>query len=141
MMSSYDITVRCKSYAKNDDDLIGIVAAEVKAADGRPSILVVNRSCNCSNSESTQPYGHFYITVNKTWTGNGLVPVPRYFDEGMSCTYLYGRNQFQQRFTATVNPANVSSDSLYTGAGKPYGSPVGHPAGQYWPALNSDGTF
>ena len=49
MMSSYDITVRCRSYSNLDDDIIGIVAAEVRGADGRPAILTVNRSCNCSN--------------------------------------------------------------------------------------------
>lgn len=95
MMSAYDITVRCKSYSRNDDDIIGIVAAEVKGADGRPAILTVNRSCNCSNSETTQPYSHFYILANGTWTPKSdFSPDPRYFDEGMSCTFLANRMSF-----------------------------------------------
>ena len=48
---------------------------------------------------------------------------------------------FQARFTGVVNVADVSADSLYTGAGRPYGSPAGHPAGSYWPKLNADGSF
>ena len=95
MMSAYDITVRCKSYSRNDDDIIGIVAAEVRGADGRPQILTVNRSWNCSNSETTQPYSHFYILANGTWTPKSdFSPDPRYFDEGMSCTFLANRMSF-----------------------------------------------
>lgn len=141
MMSSYDVTVRCRSYSGNDDDIIGIVAAEVRTADGRPSILTVNRSCNCSNTENTQPYGHFYVRVNGAWTPADLAPNPRYFDQEMSCAFFHTRETFQRRFSAVVNVADVSSDPLYTGAGKPYGSPEGHPAGSYWPKLNADGTF
>ena len=142
MMSSYDVTVRCRSYDYGDDDIIGIVAAEVRGADGRPSILTVNRSCNCGNTETTQPYCHFYVRANATWApGYGFAPDPAYFDGGMSCTFFSGRGSFQQRFSATVNVADVSADPLYTGAGKPYGSPAGHPAGNYWPKLNADGSF
>lgn len=94
MMSAYDVTVRCRSYSIHDDDIIGIVAAEVKAADGRPSILTVNRSCNCGNTEDMQPYSHFYIRANNTWTGSAFTPNPRYFDEGMSCTFFSNRATF-----------------------------------------------
>lgn len=95
MMSSYDVTVRCRSYSAHDDDIIGIVAAEVKAADGRPSILTINRSCNCTNTEDMQPYSHFYIRANDTWvTRPVFTPNSRYFDEGMSCTFFGSRGTF-----------------------------------------------
>ena len=110
MMSSYDITVRCRSYSNLDDDIIGIVAAEVKGADGRPAILTVNRSCNCSNTQnSPQPYGHFYIRTNGAWTdrGSGWTPDPMYCKNELSCTFLANRAAFQLRFTDVVDVASV----------------------------------
>ena len=132
MMSSYDVTVRCRSYDAGDDDVIGIVAAEVKAADGRPSILVVNRSCNCSNTENTQPYGHFYIRANGTWTetDNPVPPYfdgerrPKYFDEELSCTFFSYRTMFSRRITGDASnfwkthPLTYEYEHRGTGAGE-----------------------
>ena len=64
-----------------------------------------------------------------------------YCKNELSCTFLANRAAFQIRFTDVVDVAGVSADSLYTGAGQPYGSPAGHSAGSYWPKLNADGSF
>lgn len=144
MMSSYDVTVRCRSYGKGDDDIIGIVAAEVKAADGRPSILTVNRSCNCSNTQgSSQPYAHFYIRTNGAWVDSGWAPDPRYCKEGLSCTFLAGRAYFQLRFANVVEVSAVSADQNYINVANTYGygQLSAHSPGEYWPRLNADGSF
>lgn len=149
MVSAYDVTVRCRSYSGLDDDIIGIVAAEVKGADGRPQILTVNRSCNCSNTQNSPlPCGHFYVMANGAWTGHasGWTTDPAYCKNELSCTFLANRAAFQRRFTDVVDVADVSgvsADRQYANLADVYGygQLSAHSPGAYWPKLNAIGSF